>query len=54
MEIVNRIAITLIKGEFYEKGGELLEQAGEEKKSLECYRRGKCFRRGWLDRYVVT
>ncbi|XP_030838935.1 intraflagellar transport protein 172 homolog isoform X2 [Strongylocentrotus purpuratus] len=44
-ELVQRIATTLIKGEFYERAGDLFEKTRDEQRALECYRRGRSYRR---------
>jgi intraflagellar transport protein 172 len=45
MELIQRIAGGLLKGEFYEKAGDLYERVNDEQKAMECYRRGKAFGR---------
>ncbi|XP_070555163.1 intraflagellar transport protein 172 homolog [Ptychodera flava] len=44
-DIIQRIAAALIKGEFYERAGDLFEKIGNNQRALECYRRGKAYRR---------
>ncbi|PIK55820.1 putative intraflagellar transport protein [Apostichopus japonicus] len=44
-DLIARIAASLIKGEFYEKAGELFEKTWEEARALECYRKGHSYRR---------
>ncbi|CAG0924379.1 unnamed protein product, partial [Notodromas monacha] len=45
MELIQRIAGGLLKGEFYEKAGDLYERVNDEQKAMECYSRGKAFGR---------
>ncbi|XP_076011253.1 intraflagellar transport protein 172 homolog [Genypterus blacodes] len=42
-DTVSRIAASLIKGEFYERAGDLYEKIRNNQKALECYRRGSAF-----------
>ncbi|XP_033644927.1 intraflagellar transport protein 172 homolog [Asterias rubens] len=44
-DLIQRIAAALIKGEFYERAGDLFEKTRDEQRAMECYRRGKSFRR---------
>ncbi|XP_071962115.1 intraflagellar transport protein 172 homolog [Antedon mediterranea] len=44
-DLVQRIAASLIKSDFYERAGDLFEKTGDEQRAMECYRRGKSFRR---------
>ncbi|XP_077991845.1 intraflagellar transport protein 172 homolog [Glandiceps talaboti] len=44
-DIIQRIAAALIKGEFYERAGDLFEKIGDNQRALECYRRGQAYRR---------
>lgn len=45
-ELISRIASALLKGEFYERGGNLYEKIRDYQKAMECYRRGKAYRQG--------
>uniref|UniRef100_A0A668A2T2 Intraflagellar transport protein 172 homolog n=1 Tax=Myripristis murdjan TaxID=586833 RepID=A0A668A2T2_9TELE len=42
---VSRIAAALIKGEFYERAGDLYEKIRNNQRALECYRKGNAFRK---------
>lgn len=42
-DIVNRIAAALIKGDFYERAGDLFERIRNHQRALECYRKGFAF-----------
>ncbi|MGH0145775.1 UNVERIFIED_CONTAM: hypothetical protein FKN15_006901 [Acipenser sinensis] len=42
-DIVNRIAAVLIKGDFYERAGDLFERIRNHQRALECYRKGFAF-----------
>ncbi|KAM9354646.1 intraflagellar transport protein 172 homolog isoform 1-T1 [Pholidichthys leucotaenia] len=44
-ETVSRIAASLIKGEFYERAGDLYETIRNNQRALECYRKGGAFRK---------
>ncbi|XP_026856898.2 intraflagellar transport protein 172 homolog isoform X1 [Electrophorus electricus] len=44
-DIINRIATALIKGEFYERAGDLFERIRNNQRALECYRTGNAFRK---------
>ncbi|XP_030627149.1 intraflagellar transport protein 172 homolog [Chanos chanos] len=44
-DIVNRIATALIKGDFYERAGDLYERIRNNHRALECYRKGSAFRK---------
>ncbi|XP_056150499.1 intraflagellar transport protein 172 homolog [Lampris incognitus] len=44
-DVVSRIAAALIKGEFYERAGDLFEKIGNCQKALECYQKGNAFRK---------
>ncbi|XP_031437803.1 intraflagellar transport protein 172 homolog isoform X2 [Clupea harengus] len=44
-EVINRIASALIKGEFYERAGDLFERIRNNQRALDCYRKGNAFRK---------
>ncbi|XP_005948489.1 intraflagellar transport protein 172 homolog [Haplochromis burtoni] len=44
-ETVDRIAASLIKGEFYERAGDLYEKIRNNQRALECYCKGGAFRK---------
>uniref|UniRef100_A0AAY4EJK5 Intraflagellar transport 172 n=1 Tax=Denticeps clupeoides TaxID=299321 RepID=A0AAY4EJK5_9TELE len=44
-DIINRIASALIKGEFYERAGDLFEKIRNNQRALDCYRKGNAFRK---------
>ncbi|KAI1897568.1 hypothetical protein AGOR_G00084610 [Albula goreensis] len=44
-DIVSRIASALIKGEFYERAGDLFEKIRNHQRALDCYRKGNAFRK---------
>nr|XP_015199735.1 PREDICTED: intraflagellar transport protein 172 homolog [Lepisosteus oculatus] len=44
-DVVNRIASALIKGEFYERAGDLFEKIRNYQRALDCYRKGFAFRK---------
>ncbi|KAJ8009128.1 hypothetical protein DPEC_G00085660 [Dallia pectoralis] len=42
-DIINRIAAALIKGQFYERAGDLFERIRNNQRALDCYRKGNAF-----------
>ncbi|XP_065670042.1 intraflagellar transport protein 172 homolog isoform X3 [Hydra vulgaris] len=44
-QLLERIALSLLKGSFYEKAGELFEKTNSYQRALEAYRKGKAYRR---------
>ncbi|XP_043931402.1 intraflagellar transport protein 172 homolog isoform X2 [Protopterus annectens] len=44
-DVILRVAAALIKGEFYERAGDLFEKVRNHQKALECYRKGNAFRK---------
>ncbi|XP_074640366.1 intraflagellar transport protein 172 homolog [Tubulanus polymorphus] len=44
-ELINRVASALLKGEFYERAGDLFEKIRNSARAMECYRKGKAYRR---------
>lgn len=44
-DIVSRITAALIKGEFYERAGDLFERTRNNQRALECYRKGNAFKK---------
>ncbi|XP_058470061.1 intraflagellar transport protein 172 homolog [Solea solea] len=44
-DTVSRIAVNLVKGEFYERAGDLYEKIKNNQKALDCYCRGGAFRK---------
>ncbi|XP_016326231.1 intraflagellar transport protein 172 homolog [Sinocyclocheilus anshuiensis] len=44
-DIISRITAALIKGEFYERAGDLFERTRNNEKALECYRKGNAFKK---------
>ncbi|KAL4649200.1 hypothetical protein GN956_G7681 [Arapaima gigas] len=44
-DLVNRIASSLLKGEFYERAGDLFEKIRSNQRALDCYRKGNAFRK---------
>ncbi|XP_053316583.1 intraflagellar transport protein 172 homolog [Spea bombifrons] len=44
-DLVARVTAALVKGEFYERAGDLLERVNNGRRALECYCRGKAFRK---------
>ncbi|XP_076128236.1 intraflagellar transport protein 172 homolog [Alosa pseudoharengus] len=45
VDVINRIASALIKGEFYERAGDLFARIRNNQRALECYRKGSAFRK---------
>ncbi|XP_076872854.1 intraflagellar transport protein 172 homolog [Brachyhypopomus gauderio] len=44
-DVLNHITTALIKGEFFERAGDLFERIRNNQRALECYRRGNAFRK---------
>ncbi|KAG1963505.1 intraflagellar transport protein [Pimephales promelas] len=44
-DIISRITAALIKGEFYERAGDLFERTRNNQRALECYRKGNAFKK---------
>lgn len=44
-ELISRIASALIKGELYERAGDLYEKIKDTARAMECYKKGHAFRR---------
>ncbi|XP_051954406.1 intraflagellar transport protein 172 homolog [Xyrauchen texanus] len=44
-DIINRITSALIKGEFYERAGDLFERIRNNQRALDCYRKGNAFKK---------
>uniref|UniRef100_A0A3P8UXR3 Intraflagellar transport protein 172 homolog n=1 Tax=Cynoglossus semilaevis TaxID=244447 RepID=A0A3P8UXR3_CYNSE len=44
-DIISRIAVSLMKGEFYERAGDLYEKIRNNQKALDCYCKGGAFRK---------
>ena len=44
-ELVSLVNNSLLKGEFYEQAGDLMEKTGQQDLALECYKKGECFGR---------
>ncbi|XP_078506239.1 intraflagellar transport protein 172 homolog [Lissotriton helveticus] len=44
-EVVERITASLIKGEFYERAGDLFEKIRNSRRALECFCKGNAFRK---------
>ncbi|XP_040282805.1 intraflagellar transport protein 172 homolog [Bufo bufo] len=44
-ELVGRVTAALIKGDFYERAGDLLEKINNSRRALECYCKGFAFRK---------
>ncbi|KAJ8355794.1 hypothetical protein SKAU_G00185880 [Synaphobranchus kaupii] len=44
-DVVNRIASALIKGEFFERAGDLFEKIRNYQRALDCFRKGNAFRK---------
>ncbi|KAM8953335.1 intraflagellar transport protein 172 homolog [Pelodytes ibericus] len=44
-ELISRVTTALIKGEFNERAGDLLEKVNNTRRALECYCRGNAFRK---------
>ena len=44
-ELVQRIANALLKGEMFERAGDLYEKIRKYQEALQCYRRGEAYRR---------
>ncbi|KAA0708383.1 Intraflagellar transport protein 172 -like protein [Triplophysa tibetana] len=44
-DIMSRITAALIKGEFYERAGDLFERIKNNQRALDCYRKGSAFKK---------
>ncbi|XP_073712376.1 intraflagellar transport protein 172 homolog [Misgurnus anguillicaudatus] len=44
-DIMSRITAALIKGEFYERAGDLFERIKNNQRALDCYRKGNAFKK---------
>ncbi|KAK3091661.1 hypothetical protein FSP39_021624, partial [Pinctada imbricata] len=44
-ELIGRIASSLIKGELYERAGDMYEKIKDTQRAMECFKKGKAFRR---------
>uniref|UniRef100_A0A4W5P485 Uncharacterized protein n=1 Tax=Hucho hucho TaxID=62062 RepID=A0A4W5P485_9TELE len=44
-DFLSRIAAALIRGEFYERGGDLFEKIRNLQRALDCYHKGHAFRK---------
>ncbi|XP_073709088.1 intraflagellar transport protein 172 homolog [Garra rufa] len=44
-DVISRITAALIKGEFYERAGDLFERTRNNQRALECYRKGNAFKK---------
>ncbi|XP_064625451.1 intraflagellar transport protein 172 homolog [Lineus longissimus] len=44
-DLITRIASALLKGEFHERAGDLYEKIRNSSKAMECYRKGRCYRK---------
>ncbi|XP_057208125.1 intraflagellar transport protein 172 homolog isoform X2 [Triplophysa rosa] len=44
-DIMSRITAALIKGEFYERAGDLFERIRNNQRALDCYRKGSAFKK---------
>ncbi|KAM4693761.1 LOW QUALITY PROTEIN: intraflagellar transport protein 172 homolog [Discoglossus pictus] len=44
-ELIGRVTTSLIKGDFYERAGDLFENVKNTRRALECYCRGNAFRK---------
>lgn len=44
--LVQSVANSLLKGEFYEAAGDLFQQLDDNHKALDCYKKGNTFSRG--------
>ncbi|VDM37534.1 unnamed protein product [Toxocara canis] len=42
-DLVQKVAITLVRSELFEKAGDLFEKTKDFERALECFRKGKCF-----------
>uniref|UniRef100_A0A915BZY3 Intraflagellar transport protein osm-1 n=1 Tax=Parascaris univalens TaxID=6257 RepID=A0A915BZY3_PARUN len=42
-DLVQKVAVTLVRAELFEKAGDLFEKTKDFERALECFRKGKCF-----------
>jgi len=44
-ELVAKVALALLRGEFFEQAGELYEKVNQTEKAFDCYRKAQAFPR---------